>query len=305
MAKRRRTPKKQVETPEALVEGTYPIDTGIAELIEDDYTPGGWVLEINGMESSHIVLGQPRELDFEYMRWLAAVIESFVDAHLDPAKLRITHLGGGACSMARYLADVYPASHNTVVELDGKLAAYVREWFDLPKAPTLKIRVGEARAVTEGFASASRDIIIRDVFAGYITPEPLTTLEFTQLAERSLTAGGLYIINCGDDRSLAGARAEAAAMARVFEHTCIVADPAMLKGRRKGNVIIAGSHAPLPVAGDLATAAITKRLLGGGVPAQYKDDAWVRDFARSAAPRRDAQPKADLAQLDAQLRAGQ
>ncbi|HIY95835.1 MAG TPA: fused MFS/spermidine synthase [Candidatus Rothia avicola] len=257
------------------------------------------------MESSHIVLGQPRELDFEYMRWLAAVIEPFVDAHLDPAKLRITHLGGGACSMARYLADVYPASHNTVVELDGKLAAYVREWFDLPKAPTIKIRVGEARAVTEGFAPASRDVIIRDVFAGYITPEPLTTLEFTQLAERSLAPNGLYIINCGDDRSLSGARAEAAAIAQVFEYTCIVADPAMLKGRRKGNVIIAGSHAPLPVAGDLATAAITKRLLGGGVPAQYKDDAWVRDFARSATPRRDTQPEADLARLDAQLRTGQ
>ena len=305
MVQRRRTPKKQVETPAALIEGTYPIDTGIAELIEDDYTPGGWVLEINGMESSHIVLGQPRELDFEYMRWLAAVIEPFVDTHLDPAHLRITHLGGGACSMARYLADVYPASHNTVVELDGKLAAYVREWFDLPKAPPGKIRVGEARAVTEGFAPASRDVIIRDVFAGYITPEPLTTLEFTQLAERSLAPSGLYIIHCGDDRSLAGARAEAAAIAQVFEHTCIVADPAMLKGRRKGNVIIAGSHAPLPVAGDLATAAITKRLLGGGVPAQYKDDAWVRDFARSATPRRDAQPEADLAQLDAQLRAGQ
>ena len=77
-----------------LVEGKYEISTGIAELIEDDYTPGGWVLEINGMESSHIVLGDPRALDFEYMRWLAAVIESFVGAHLDPAKLRITHLGG-------------------------------------------------------------------------------------------------------------------------------------------------------------------------------------------------------------------
>ena len=165
----------------------------------------------------------------------------------------------------------------------------MREWFDLPKAPTIKIRVGEARAVTEGFAPASRDVIIRDVFAGYITPEPLTTLEFTQLAERSLAPNGLYIINCGDDRSLSGARAEAAAITQVFEHTCIVADPAMLKGRRKGNVIIAGSHALLPVVGDLATAAITKRLLGGGVPAQYKDDAWVRDFARSATPRRDAQ----------------
>lgn len=302
MAKRRRKPKATVDVPAALVEGTYPIDTGIAELIEDDYTPGGWVLEINGMESSHIVLGKPRELDFEYMRWLAAVIEPFVDAHCDPAKLRITHLGGGACSMARYLADVYPQSRNTVVELDGKLAEYVREWFELPKAPLVKIRVGEARQVTEGFAPQSRDIIIRDVFSGYITPEPLTTLEFTQIAARSLAPGGLYIINCGDDRNLNGARAEAAAIARVYEHTCIVADPAMLKGRRRGNVIIAGSHSPLPVEGDLVAAALSKRLLGGGVPAQYKDDAWVRDFARSAQPRRDDAPSLDAVQLDQDLR---
>lgn len=287
MAKRRRTPKKKQQVEGGPVEGVYEISTGTAELIEDDYTPNGWVLEINGMESSHIVLGDPRALDFEYMRWLAAVIEPHVDAHLDPAKLRITHLGGGACSMARYLADVYPHSRNTVVELDAKLADFVREWFELPKAPLVKIRVGEARAVTATLAPASRDIIIRDVFSGYITPTPLTTLEFTEMAAKTLDTGGLYIINCGDNRDLAGARAEAAAISQVFEHTAAVADPAMLKGRRRGNIIIAGSHSPLPLEGEAVTAAISKRLLGGGVPAQYKDDAWVRDFARPASPRRD------------------
>ncbi|MDO4916000.1 MAG: fused MFS/spermidine synthase [Rothia sp. (in: high G+C Gram-positive bacteria)] len=285
-----------------LVEGKYEISTGVAELIADDYTPDGWVLEINGMESSHVVIGRPRELDFEYMRWLVAVIEAHVETTLDPDKLRITHLGGGACSMARYLADVYPNSRNTVVELDAKLADLVREWFELPKAPLVKIRVGEARAVTETFAPDSRDIIIRDVFAGYVTPTPLTTLEFTQMASTSMAHNGLYIINCGDNRDLAGARAEAAAIAEVFEHTCAVADSAMFKGRRRGNIIIAGSHAPLPVAGEAITAQITKRLLGGGVPAQYKDDAWVRDFARGTKPRRDGVDTVDLKALDEALR---
>lgn len=305
MAKRSRRKTKTRVSESGLVEGLYPISTGTAELIEDDYTPGGWVLEINGMESSYIVLDDPRALDFEYMRWLVAVLEPHVEAHLDPEKLRITHLGGGACSMARYLADVYPQSRNTVVELDAKLADYVREWFDLPKAPTLKIRVGEARAVTETFTPASRDIIIRDVFAGYITPHPLTTLEFTQMVDRSLDAQGLYIINCGDTPDLAGARAEAAAIASVFEYTCAVADPAMLKGRRRGNIILAGSHAPLPLEGEVAAAAIAKRLLGGGVPAQYKDDAWVRSFCAGAKPRRDTVEGPDLAALDQALRAGE
>jgi len=203
-----------------------------------------------------------------------------VEEHLDAAKLRITHLGGGACSMARYFADLYPTSRNTVVELDAKLAEYVRAWFDIPKAPRVKIRVGEAGAVTATFAPASRDVLIRDVFAGDTTPEALTTVEFTRTVAESLAPGGLYILNCGDGPALTGARAEASALLEVFEYVCIVADSAMLKGRRRGNVIIAGSHAPLPEAGSVQAAAIARELMGGGVPAQYWDTARVRQFVR-------------------------
>ena len=259
--------------------GVYPISTGEAELVPDGYHADGWLLLINGVQSSHVIVGEPRQLDFEYMRWIAAVVSSHVEEHLDAAKLRITHLGGGACSMARYFADLYPTSRNTVVELDAKLAEYVRAWFDIPKAPRVKIRVGEAGAVTATFAPASRDVLIRDVFAGDTTPEALTTVEFTRTVAESLAPGGLYILNCGDGPALTGARAEASALLEVFEYVCIVADSAMLKGRRRGNVIIAGSHAPLPEAGSVQAAAISRELMGGGVPAQYWDTARVRQFA--------------------------
>ena len=260
--------------------GVYPISTGEAELVPDGYHADGWLLLINGVQSSHVIVGEPRQLDFEYMRWIAAVVSSHVEEHLDAAKLRITHLGGGACSMARYFADLYPTSRNTVVELDAKLAEYVRAWFDIPKAPRVKIRVGEAGAVTATFAPASRDVLIRDVFAGDTTPEALTTVEFTRTVAESLAPGGLYILNCGDGPALTGTRAEASALLEVFEYVCIVADSAMLKGRRRGNVIIAGSHAPLPEAGSVQAAAIARELMGGGVPAQYWDTARVRQFVR-------------------------
>ena len=260
--------------------GVYPISTGEAELVPDGYHADGWLLLINGVQSSHVIVGEPRQLDFEYMRWIAAVVSSHVEEHLDDKKLRITHLGGGACSMARYFADLYPTSRNTVVELDAKLAEYVRAWFDIPKAPRVKIRVGEAGAVTATFAPASRDVLIRDVFAGDTTPEPLTTVEFARTVAESLAPGGLYILNCGDGPALTGARAEASALLEVFEYVCIVADSAMLKGRRRGNVIIAGSHAPLPEAGSVQAAAIARELMGGGVPAQYWDTARVRQFVR-------------------------
>ncbi|HKS01418.1 MAG TPA: spermidine synthase, partial [Arthrobacter sp.] len=130
------------------VEGVYYIDTGDCELIADQDNSTGWLLRINGVMSSHIDLADPLFLDFEYMRWMSALIESRWAPETKP-RLRGLHLGGGACSLARYFHAAYPDARQVVVELDGKLAEYVRVWFDLPKAPLLRLRVGEARAVTE------------------------------------------------------------------------------------------------------------------------------------------------------------
>ena len=215
--------------------------------------------------SSHIDLADPLFLDFEYMRWMAALIESrwpppdvpqqAVQEGVPPDKLRGLHLGGGACSLARYFHAAYPDARQVVVELDGKLAEYVRGWFDLPKAPLLRLRVGEAREVTETLTPDTRDFIIRDVFAGSLTPRPLTTAEFTEHIRRVLAPGGIYVVNSGDAPDLKNAREDAATIAAAFEHTVIIADPAMLKGRRYGNMVMAGSDAPLdgdPAAGPPA-----------------------------------------------------
>ena len=92
------------------VEGVYYVDTGDCELIADQDNSTGWLLKINGVMSSHIDLADPLFLDFEYMRWIAALIESRwppSDASStrggaadNPGKLRGLHLGGGACSLA-------------------------------------------------------------------------------------------------------------------------------------------------------------------------------------------------------------
>ncbi|MDQ0117012.1 fused MFS/spermidine synthase [Pseudarthrobacter sp902506025] len=272
------------------VEGVYYIDTGDCELIADQDNSTGWLLKINGVMSSHIDLADPLFLDFEYMRWMAALIESRWPpsaAH----KLRGLHLGGGACSMARYFSAAYPDARQVVVELDGKLAEYVRGWFDLPKAPLLRIRVGEARAVTETLTAQTRDFIIRDVFAGAFTPRPLTTAEFTAHAKRVLAPGGLYVANSGDAPDLKNAREDAATIAAAFKHTVIIADPAMLKGRRYGNMVMAGSDVPF---GD--DPQLRRRLLGGAVPAHLWDDAQVRAFAAGAPVRHDPPPPPSIAE---------
>ena len=298
MARKRNTAKDTAkETTRASgphpIAGSYEGEYSLIELQPDFYTTDGWLISVNGVPSSHIVLGEPQALVFEYMRWIATGTRAFADEYLDTDKLRITHLGGGACTMARYFADVYPQSRNTVVELDGELARLAREWFDIPRAPRVKIRVDDARVVAESFTPASRDIIIRDAFAGAVTPENLTTVEFFEHCHRGLAPGGLYVSNCGDHSDLRGAKTELAGMMEVFKHVAVISDPTMLKGRRYGNIILIGSDQELFDAHSTQTAAMTRELLGGGVPAQYKDEAWTRRFASGAHPRRDNEVAAE------------
>ena len=258
--------------------GRYPIDSGLAEIIQDRDNSDGFLLLVNGAQSSYVDLSDASRLEFEYMRWMAAVIE-----HCAPVDepLRALHLGAAACSLARSLIAGRPGSQHLAVDADAELTRLVRLWFDLPRAPALRIRVGDARTVTQALPPASRGVVIRDVFAGTVTPRMLTTVEFARHVRRVLTPGGLYLVNCGDAPDLRLARAEAATIGSVFAHLAVVADPPMLKGRRRGNVVIVGSDV------GIGSSALTRELLGGAVPAQWWDDRRSRDFARSAQPLTD------------------
>lgn len=265
----------------------FEIDTGVAEVHHEP--DGSMVLLVNGVPSSHIVPGDPTRLDFEYMRWIVAVVDAFSSSGQAWPAPRLTHLGGGACTLARYFAHVWPGSRNTVVELDAELALMARSLFDVPRAPAVKIRVGDAREATDGFKPATRDVIIRDVFSSATTPRDLTTVEFYAAARESLREGGLYIANCGAHADLKEAKEELAGMNEVWPHIAVVADPPMLKGRRYGNIVLIAANRPL-----LATAELTRSLLTGAVPAQFKDATWARRLATT--PRHDPAPSVDAGQ---------
>lgn len=266
------------------VAGTHEIDTGTCGLEPDPFDSNSWVLLVNGEPSSHIDLTEPRTLSFDYMRWIAELVYSQWDPSAGDAaqRLRMLHLGGGACTLARTFGAVYPQARQVVVELDGRLAVLVREWFDLPRAPLLRIRVGEARAVTETLTENSRDVVVRDVFAGRSTPWQLTTVEFIEHVRRILSPGGIYVVNCADTADLRGTREEAATIGTLFEHTAIIADPATLGGKRGGNIVLAGSDVAIGSSARLAS-----RVLGGGTQAHVWQDVQVRRFAGSVRARRD------------------
>ncbi|MDO4258722.1 MAG: fused MFS/spermidine synthase [Actinomycetaceae bacterium] len=199
-------------------------------------------LFLNGVESSCIDTADPRHLEFEYMQHFTCVL----DAAFDPDKpLQALHLGAAACALPWAWSVSRPASRHVAVEIDQALAAAVREEFELPRAPQLRIRVGEARQVLDSTRPASKDVIIRDAFMAGLVPEHLTTVEYARVAAQVLGHGGVLMTNAGHGGG-ADARPELAALREVFPHVCAVIDPKVGHSGRRGNVVFIGSSLPLP-----------------------------------------------------------
>ncbi|WP_227581554.1 spermidine synthase [Cellulomonas xiejunii] len=266
-------------------DGPVAVATGTVEVVPEPGRPRAATLLVNGVPSSFVDLDDPGLLDFEYMQQAAAVVEVVAGRRAD---LAVLHLGAGGCALARALAHRYPEARQLAVELDGDLARLAREWFDLPRAPRLRLRTGEARAELARLPDATYDVVARDVFAGDRTPPHLTTVEFAQDARRVLRTGGVYVANCADRPPLSLAKAELATLSTVFAHVGVVAEPAQLRGRRYGNLLLVATDDPAL----LDDAGLARGLRTLPVPARLLSGDEARALAGAAAPLRDPQAAA-------------
>jgi spermidine synthase len=252
---------------------------GTAKLMPDLDTAGGWLLTLDGTPQSYVDLRDPTHLEFEYTRRLGHLADALAPAG-EP--LDVLHLGGGALTLPRYLAATRPGSRQQVAEADGPLVELVREVLPWPE-PDLLVIVGDAREVLGAAPADSTDLVVADVFRGSRTPAHLTSAEFVRLAARALRPGGCYAANLADGAPLDFARAQAATVRSVFEHSCLVAEPSVLRGRRFGNLLLVGSDRPLPVA------ALARRLAGDPFPARLVDGPELRRLVGAARPVADAE----------------
>jgi spermidine synthase len=251
---------------------TAEVDHGRAELIGDPDRPQGWTLLLDGTAQSHVDLDDPLHLEFEYVRRLGHVIDLVAPPM---APLRALHLGGGAWTLARYVAATRPASVQRVVELDAGLVDLVAS--RLPADDTgIEVTVGDARAALATVPAGSMDLLVLDVFAGARTPAHLTSVEFVRAAAAVLGAGGVYAANVADGGRLAFARTQVAAAAAVFPEVAVVAVPQLLHGRRFGNLVLVASASPLPVH------ELTRSAAGDAFPARVLAGADVHRFAGGA-----------------------
>jgi spermidine synthase len=225
---------------------------GGAELVPDIDRTDAWLLFVDGVPQSGVDLADPGYLEFEYIRRIGHV----VDLAFPPGvPVHVLHLGGGALTLPRYIAHTRPGSRQLVAELDDALTDLVRARLPLPAGHRIRVRAADARSVVESVRPGSYDLVIADVFAGAVTPPRLTTAEFAALTARALRPGGVYAVNVAAGPPLDPARSAVATVASAYGHRCMIAEASLLKGRRRGNLVIVGSDQPLPEAALLRATA--------------------------------------------------
>ncbi|MGW6458847.1 spermidine synthase [Streptomyces sp. NPDC055078] len=279
MAKSRRRRAGGADGAEPVV---ARVDGGVAELIPDPDRPRAWTLLIDGAPQSHVDLDDPARLSFEYQRRLGHA----VDLAAPPGRpLRAVHLGGGAFTLARYVAATRPRSTQQIVELDAALVQLVRAHLPLDPNARIRVRSADARAGLGRIPDDWADLVIADVFSGARTPAHLTSTEFLTEVRRVLRPGGLYAANLADGPPLAHLRAQVATAAAVFPESALAADPTVLRGRRFGNAVLLASDVPLPVA------ELTRRVAGDPHPGRVEHGRALLDFTGGAVATTDANAK--------------
>jgi SAM-dependent methyltransferase len=271
-----------------------PVGQGTAELVADPDRPSAWTLLVDGTPQSHVDLADPTYLEFEYVRWfghLADLLDSAGSTPDSAGPLNVLHLGGGAWTLARYLAATRPGSRQRVVELDEPLVEFVRA--RLPSTGSgIRVRTGDAREVLSSLSTDSADLIVVDVFAGAQIPAHLTSVEFVREAARVLRPGGLYAANLADGSALGFVRGQAATVASVFPLTTLFGSPQVFRGRRFGNFVLAATASP---AVAMRWAELPRRTAADPFPARVITGADLDKFIAGAPVVTDAEATASPA----------
>ncbi|QPJ61979.1 MAG: hypothetical protein G3M70_08865 [Candidatus Nitronauta litoralis] len=113
----------------------------------------------------------------------------------NPQRILIIGLGGGALSNC--LAAWYPACRIDVVEIDPKVIALAKKYFQVEEGPNYKIHEADGRLFLQNQIKRGEayDIIFLDAFKSGSIPFHLKTFEFYRDLKLALTNGGVVASN--------------------------------------------------------------------------------------------------------------
>ncbi|MFP5370918.1 MAG: fused MFS/spermidine synthase [Actinomycetes bacterium] len=244
-----------------------------ARVVADPARDSGRVLMLDTLRHSYVDLADPRHLEFEYVRAIAAVTDAIAPAG---RPLSALHVGGGGLTIPRYLEEVRPGTRSLVVEVDPGVVAIDREQLALRTSERLRVRVADGRVALAEEEPGLRSLVVGDAFGGLSVPWQLTTREALELVDASLADAGVYAVNLIDHPPLAFVRAELATMREVWPHVLLLARAPVLAGEDGGNLVAVASRSPLP------TEAIETALRSHGLAWHLAEGAELEAFVGDA-----------------------
>ena len=213
---------------------------GELAVLRDPRRPTGRLLRQADMDASYVDLADPRHLEFDYLRWMAAAVEA-VDARV------VVHVGAAAGALARALAAADGARRQELVEVSTAVVELARAHLGLRRAPGLRVRTEDGRAALARRAEGSVDAVLIDAFVGARVPRHLVSAEALADLARVVQVGGVAAINVVDAGGLPDTRAIAAGLRMSFGCVAALGASAVVHGRRSGNVVLLAGHGPLPL----------------------------------------------------------
>ena len=255
--------------------GLRRVRFGMAELARDPERPSGWLLSVGGLAQSYVDVEDPTYLRFSYLRHTAVALHCVTGPGVP---LTAVHIGGGACTLPRYLAATRPGTDSEVYEIDGALVRLDERELGLTLSPSLRATVGDARMLIGKRATASADLVVGDAFGHLVVPWHLATREMAAEIKRVTRPSGIYVQNVIDYPPLRFIRAEVATVAAEFPHVALVAPESSLAGETGSNFLIVASRSPLPLERIRASLASDD----GGRPVALLDGAALADFVGDA-----------------------
>jgi hypothetical protein len=131
---------------------------GELAVLRDRERPSGRLLRQGEMDASYVDLADARHLEFDYLRRMRDLVDAF------GARV-VVHVGGAGCALARALAAADPGARQEVIELDPAVVELARAHLGLRRAPGLRVRVGDGRAVLARRRDGSVDAVLVDAFS--------------------------------------------------------------------------------------------------------------------------------------------
>lgn len=230
-------------TQKRHADGSHVVDATLGN-IEVRTLPGRRsvrMLAVDGEMYGAMDLDDPSRLELSYLAQLRAVVEVLLPA--GPAD--VVHLGGGAFALPRALAARRPELSQVVAEASETVIAVARDRLALTPQPGIEVAHADARALVEGRAAASADLVIGDAFVGRLTPRHLSTVEFVAAVARVLRQRGAYVLNVIDRPPWSVVAAHAATIRSVLPHLLAIGAPPTARLEESGNVLLTASRRPL------------------------------------------------------------